>query len=179
VGQRPVNRFSGPDPTTFASSALWDPVIPAGDGVNRWLPAAPSAPLGSPATAGEDERPRDEPVEPHDQSVERTQEVVPERVEPDGRRVDDSVERTQEVVAERVEPDGRRVDDEDEFCWPEFDESSTVAFRPPDEPEPGVEPDQDEPGQHDGAEHSDASRDDSSPDRRDDHERSHEPAAGS
>jgi hypothetical protein len=170
-GQRPVNQFAGPDPTTFVSSALWHPVTPAADGVNCWLPAVPAAPLGSPDTAGKDERPRDEPGEQHDQSVERTQEVVPER----------------------VEPDGRRGDDEDEFCWPEFDESSpeldessTVAFRHADEPEPDVvseaeadklEPDV-APGQNDDEEHSDASEDDSSPDRRDDHERSPEPAAG-
>ena len=69
---RPTNRFGGPDPESFASSALWDPVTPEEDGANHWLPAAQPPP---PAAAVRDEPVRDERSrgEPGDRgSVEQT-----------------------------------------------------------------------------------------------------------
>ncbi|WP_156934802.1 hypothetical protein [Pseudonocardia spinosispora] len=124
---RPVNRFGGPDPATFASSELWAPVTPASDGPDKWLPAAAA---GSERPSSPDEgTPRSESRqgtgEPDDQPAPAQPAVPVDEQEPE-------------------DADAEREDGDEEFGWPEFEQSKDTEDST--EPDDGSEPeDENEP----------------------------------
>lgn len=100
---RPVDRFSGPDPATFASSALWDPVTEIPAESERWLPAAGGAIPATPDPVASEpgSPPAQAPVQPAAQApVQGGSERAPR-------------------------PTNRPTDDELEG-WPDFDEPARV-----------------------------------------------------
>jgi hypothetical protein len=151
---RPVNRFGGPDPSTFASSSLWDPVIPSAEVPNEWAPSpsrSPSAP----------------PVPVHEPSP------LFRADKPDPAGVADSGDQSTEADLDE-EPDPRAEQDEPEgpgeFGWPEFDRTPRADGGS-----------RESGGRSAGSAVRSAGGDAGSdrpprPDRREGHERSHEPA---
>jgi hypothetical protein len=110
-----VNRFGGPDPRTFESSSLWDPVTPTGEGPNTWLPSTPTP---KPATT----RP---PAAPPPST--------PSAGEPPSVAGRPGPSATPEPTPTGSASSGSDPDEtagDDGFGWPEFEDADTTAPSP-------------------------------------------------
>jgi hypothetical protein len=119
VESRPANRFGGPDPATFASSDLWEPVIKSAEPQDDWKPAPRNAPAptskASPLF-----------VSPHESADQNPEPPAPEEPSQEA-----AAPAEEPPTQERSEPDEPADGDEDAFVWPEFDTAGpTVAMKP-------------------------------------------------
>lgn len=127
---RPVNRFGGPDPATFASSDLWEPVVKAPAAPDDWKPTEQHAPSEvskpSPLFESPHEAAGPEPAAPRQAAAsEGATQAVRQVAQP----------------AQRSEAEEPAADADDELVWPEFDTgapAATVAMKPASRTESGT-----------------------------------------
>jgi hypothetical protein len=141
---RPVNRFGGPDPSTFASSDLWEPVVKAPTAPDDWTPTEQHAPPEASKPSPLFESPHEgasSPPEPAQQEPTAAPEAAPQQAASQQAPAQQAAAPEAATQAVRqVEERPRRPESEepaddadDELVWPEFDTgaaSATVAMKP-------------------------------------------------